>query len=270
MRWKSWWMTTKNWRFTWTKWYVIVIIILIRAGDVIAEYEIVLVFIISNVEWYRTQMTSLEEEKNRMLTSNCALAQENVDKEPEIIERKSRLNDMSEEAKELCAVVQEKLNALSKYNWLITTIITTSLSVHFRFALQNQKPLTTHRKPCWPYYRPKQPNAKSPPTNWSPTWRAKRKRWKNFWTNFWRRAKRCICADWKQTKCSNWYSNRKMRLEIRVRLVVTVAWDQLHIQIAAFTVHLLAACHIQRDRIRCRCLVCPQCPAWCTDISEIV
>lgn len=61
-------------------------------------------------------MTSLEEEKNRMLTSNCALAQENVDKEPEIIERKSRLNDMSEEAKELCAVVQEKLNALSKYN----------------------------------------------------------------------------------------------------------------------------------------------------------
>lgn len=51
-----------------------------------------------------------------MLTSNCALAQENVDKEPEIIERKSRLNDMSEEAKELCAVVQEKLNALSKYN----------------------------------------------------------------------------------------------------------------------------------------------------------
>lgn len=60
-------------------------------------------------------MTSLEEDKDRILTSNCALAQENVDKEPQIIEQKSRLSEMSEEAKELCAVVQEKLNTMSEF-----------------------------------------------------------------------------------------------------------------------------------------------------------
>lgn len=57
-------------------------------------------------------LKGLEEEKERILTSNCALAQENVDREPEIIEKKSRLNDLSEEGKELCSVVQEKLNTL--------------------------------------------------------------------------------------------------------------------------------------------------------------
>lgn len=60
-------------------------------------------------------MKGLEEEKERILASNCALAQENVDKEPEIIEKKSRINELAEEGKELCTVVQEKLNALSKW-----------------------------------------------------------------------------------------------------------------------------------------------------------
>lgn len=67
------------------------------------------------------QLKGLEDEKERILASNCALAQENVDKEPEIIEKKSRLNDLSEEGKELCSVVQEKLNALSKYLETIET-----------------------------------------------------------------------------------------------------------------------------------------------------
>lgn len=61
-------------------------------------------------------MKSLEEDKDRILASNCVLAQENVNKEPEIIERKGRLNDLSEEGKELCSVVQEKLNTLSEYS----------------------------------------------------------------------------------------------------------------------------------------------------------
>lgn len=62
------------------------------------------------------QLKSLEEDKDRILATNCVLAQENVDKEPEIIERKGRLNELSEEGKELCSVVQEKLNTLSEYS----------------------------------------------------------------------------------------------------------------------------------------------------------
>lgn len=61
------------------------------------------------------QLKSLEEEKDKILTANCSMAQENIDKEPEIVERKSRLNALSEEAKELCSVVQEKLNSISEY-----------------------------------------------------------------------------------------------------------------------------------------------------------
>lgn len=60
------------------------------------------------------QLKSLEEEKDRILGSNCTLAQENVDKEPEILEKKARISELSEQGKELCSVVQEKLNTLSK------------------------------------------------------------------------------------------------------------------------------------------------------------
>lgn len=73
--------------------------------------------IICDVKLYKyhfsIQLTSLEEDKAKILTANCALAQENVDREPEIIERKSRLSEMTEEAKELCTVLQEKLGVLS-------------------------------------------------------------------------------------------------------------------------------------------------------------
>lgn len=60
------------------------------------------------------QLKGLEDDKARILEGNCSMAQENVDKEPEIVERKSRLSALSEEGKELCSVVQEKLNTLSE------------------------------------------------------------------------------------------------------------------------------------------------------------
>lgn len=60
------------------------------------------------------QLKSLDQEKEVLITENRNLAEENVNKEPEIIERKSRLSELSEEGKSLCTSIQEKLSDLSK------------------------------------------------------------------------------------------------------------------------------------------------------------
>lgn len=56
----------------------------------------------------------MDQEKEVLIAENRNLAEENVNKEPEIIERKSRLSELSEEGKSLCASIQEKLSELSK------------------------------------------------------------------------------------------------------------------------------------------------------------
>lgn len=61
------------------------------------------------------QLVNLESEKEASLNSNRILAEENLAKEPELIELRSRVNDLSEQGKALCASVQEKLAEVSKY-----------------------------------------------------------------------------------------------------------------------------------------------------------
>lgn len=50
-----------------------------------------------------------------MLNSNRLLAEENLQKEPELIERRGHINDLSEQGKQLCTNVHEKLEQVSKY-----------------------------------------------------------------------------------------------------------------------------------------------------------
>lgn len=59
-------------------------------------------------------MSTLESEKDAKLDSNRLLAEENLQKEPELIERRGRINDLSENGKTLCANVHEKLEQVSK------------------------------------------------------------------------------------------------------------------------------------------------------------
>lgn len=54
-------------------------------------------------------LNALESEKNVILTKNRSIAEENLTKEPDLIERRGRINDLSTEGKELCLAVQEKL-----------------------------------------------------------------------------------------------------------------------------------------------------------------
>uniref|UniRef100_A0A0K8TLS7 Putative vacuolar protein sorting 37b n=1 Tax=Tabanus bromius TaxID=304241 RepID=A0A0K8TLS7_TABBR len=54
-------------------------------------------------------LARLEEEKEAMLSENRAIAEENLSKEPVLVELKGKLNELSTQGKELCSVVQEKL-----------------------------------------------------------------------------------------------------------------------------------------------------------------
>lgn len=49
-----------------------------------------------------------------IITENRTLAEENMNKEPEIVERKGRISELSEEGTNLCKSLQEKLAELSK------------------------------------------------------------------------------------------------------------------------------------------------------------
>lgn len=60
------------------------------------------------------QLAILNEEKDVIISENRTLAEENVNKEPEIIERKGRISELSEEGTTLCKSLQEKLAELSE------------------------------------------------------------------------------------------------------------------------------------------------------------
>lgn len=60
------------------------------------------------------QLKGLNREKEVLIAENRNLAEDNVNKEPEIIELKSRISELSEEGKTLCTSIQEKLAELSK------------------------------------------------------------------------------------------------------------------------------------------------------------
>lgn len=49
-----------------------------------------------------------------MLGENRSKAEENLSKEPEIIELRGRVNDLSEQGKDLCILIQQKLAEFSK------------------------------------------------------------------------------------------------------------------------------------------------------------
>lgn len=54
----------------------------------------------------------LDREKEKILAENRSVAEENVNKEPEIIERKSRISELLEQGKTLCLTVQEQLTEM--------------------------------------------------------------------------------------------------------------------------------------------------------------
>lgn len=56
----------------------------------------------------------LDREKEKILSENRSVAEENVNKEPEIIERKSRISELLEQGKTLCLQVQEQLTELKE------------------------------------------------------------------------------------------------------------------------------------------------------------
>lgn len=56
----------------------------------------------------------LEREKQVIITENRSIAEENVNKEPEIIERKSRIGELSEHGKTLCLQIQEALEEMKQ------------------------------------------------------------------------------------------------------------------------------------------------------------
>ncbi|XP_031637789.1 vacuolar protein sorting-associated protein 37B [Contarinia nasturtii] len=58
----------------------------------------------------------LDQEKQVLIDQNRNIAEDNVNKEPEIIERKSRISEISDEGKSLCENLQEMLNALKQKN----------------------------------------------------------------------------------------------------------------------------------------------------------
>lgn len=60
------------------------------------------------------QLKGLDQEKEVLIADNRTLAEDNVNKEPEIIELKSRISELSEEGKTLCTSIQEKLAELSE------------------------------------------------------------------------------------------------------------------------------------------------------------
>lgn len=54
----------------------------------------------------------LEREKQVIISESRNIAEDNVNKEPEIIERKSRIGELSEQGKTLCLQIQEQLDEM--------------------------------------------------------------------------------------------------------------------------------------------------------------
>lgn len=60
------------------------------------------------------QLAPLENDKSGILNSNVQAAEESLTKEPELIELRSKVNELSTKSKELCTDIQEKLSQMSK------------------------------------------------------------------------------------------------------------------------------------------------------------
>lgn len=52
------------------------------------------------------------------MNENRKIAEENLEKEPELIEKRARINTTSEEGVALCSAVQEKLEEISESGWI--------------------------------------------------------------------------------------------------------------------------------------------------------
>lgn len=48
------------------------------------------------------------------MNENRKLAEENLEREPDLIEKRSKVNELSEQGVALCAEIQEKLDAISE------------------------------------------------------------------------------------------------------------------------------------------------------------
>lgn len=60
------------------------------------------------------QTKGLEQQKEQLMDENRKIAEENLLKEPELIEKRARINELSEEGVALCSSVQEKLEEISE------------------------------------------------------------------------------------------------------------------------------------------------------------
>lgn len=56
----------------------------------------------------------MEQQKEQLMNENRKIAEENLLREPELIEKRARINTLSEEGVTLCTAVQEKLEEISK------------------------------------------------------------------------------------------------------------------------------------------------------------
>lgn len=65
-------------------------------------------------EHINKQLQILDQEKHTLIAQNRIIAEENVNKEPEIIERKTRISELSEQGKTICSTIQGKLTQLSE------------------------------------------------------------------------------------------------------------------------------------------------------------
>lgn len=61
------------------------------------------------------QVKSIENDKERLLENNRVVAEENLGKEPQIIELKANVNELADKGKELCSSVQDKLTQISEW-----------------------------------------------------------------------------------------------------------------------------------------------------------
>ncbi|XP_037036412.1 vacuolar protein sorting-associated protein 37B [Bradysia coprophila] len=57
-------------------------------------------------------LAPLENDKTGILNANVQAAEESLTKEPQLIELRSRVNELSDKSKELCTDIQEKLNEM--------------------------------------------------------------------------------------------------------------------------------------------------------------
>lgn len=61
------------------------------------------------------QVKSIENDKERLLENNRVVAEENLGKEPTIIELRAQVNELADKGKELCSSVQDKLTQISEF-----------------------------------------------------------------------------------------------------------------------------------------------------------